>query len=306
MNLPNCFLSLILLCFVGVMAVAPASARPSPGAVANKADATDRLFKRVPEGVTLVPDIVYREGHDRWTLDLCLPENFSEGPKRPAIVFVHGGGWRIGHKRNGMMINGAMQYAAKGYVCITVNYRLLQHASFPACIEDVKTAVRWLRAHADEYNIDSERIGAFGNSAGAHLVSMLGLTALEDELEGDGPWQGHSSHVSAVVAVAPPMDLSHWVKPQKSNPSKAQEAHDFSPINHVSTQMPPFLLIHGTLDVVVPYDQSKAFVAAAKEAQALDVELLTVPAAGHNVFNLARQKTDPKVKAFFQRTLMGQ
>lgn len=301
----NRCLILAFFCVAAAWVTTPVLARQSPGAIANQADATERLLSRVPEGVTLVPDIAYREGHARWTLDLCLPDDFAKGPKRPAIVFVHGGGWRVGHKRNGIMINGAMRYAAKGFVCITVNYRLMQHAPFPASIQDVKTAVRWLRAHADEYNLDVDRIGGFGNSAGAHLVSMAGLTADQAELEGDGPWQEHSSRLTAVVAVASPMDLSHWVMPGMDDAVGIKETHDFSPVNHVNAQMPPFLLVHGTFDAIVPYAQSKTFASAAEQSGADDVELMTIKAVGHNVFNQARPKTHPAVEQFFERTLRG-
>ena len=100
-----------------------------------------------------------------WRLDLARPTAKSAEP-RPAIVFIHGGGWRGGDKRRGTFLNGALDYAAKGYVCVTLNYRLLAEAPFPACIEDCKCAVRWLRANAQKYNIDPDRIGGYGNSAG--------------------------------------------------------------------------------------------------------------------------------------------
>lgn len=164
---------------------------------------TDQLKRKIPAGVTLVPDIEYRKGHQRWKLDLLVPSEPGTQP-RPAIVFVHGGGWRNGDKRKANFIDPAIEFASKGYVCISVNYRFVPEVSINDIVGDVKCAVRWLRAHADKYNVDPERFGAYGNSAGAHLVSMLGICPAEAGMEGDGPWQDHSSMVQAVCASATP------------------------------------------------------------------------------------------------------
>ncbi|MEM0897792.1 MAG: alpha/beta hydrolase fold domain-containing protein, partial [Verrucomicrobiota bacterium] len=180
---------------------------------------TQQLLNGAPADVKIIPDIVYREGESKaWRLDLVMPAAESEDP-RPGIIFVHGGGWRGGDKRAGTFLNGAIEYAQKGYVCITVNYRLVGEAPLPACIEDVKCAVRWLRAHAGKYKVNPEKIGAFGNSAGAHLVCMLALTDKDNKLEGDGPYQEHSSAVQAVCAAATPtnFDLFASVR-QQSGP----------------------------------------------------------------------------------------
>ncbi len=273
----------------------------------------------VPRGVKLEADIAYREGNDAWKLDLLLPDAATGEvkKKRPAIVFVHGGGWRSGDKRRGYFFDGAKQYAQQGYVCATVNYRLTGEAPFPACIEDVKCAVRWLRAHADKYNIDPDRIGAYGNSAGAHLVSMLGLTSEAEKLEGDGPWQKYSSSVQAVCASATPTDFMNWGSRNGrfrgestllSGPEKTLEERKklASPITHVSRTAPPFLLIHGTADRTVPYSQGTSFAKALKAAGANDVTLLSFEGAGHGVFLQKFRETDKAMKAFFTRTLNSQ
>ena len=136
----------------------------------------------VPKNLVIAADIPYRPGDSKfWTLDLAMPKAQSEKP-RPALVFVHGGGWSSGDKRRGTFKTIPIEYAQKGYVCISVNYRLTSEAAFPACLEDVKCAVRWLRAHAEKYNVDPDRIGGYGNSAGAHLVSLLGLVGKEAHL----------------------------------------------------------------------------------------------------------------------------
>ena len=112
---------------------------------------------QLPEGVKFIPEIAYREGNKAWKLDLAMPEEMGDKP-RPAIVFIHGGGWRNGDKRAGAFLRGTINYAAKGYVCITVNFRMLNEAPITACVEDVKNAVRWVRANAKEYNFETETI----------------------------------------------------------------------------------------------------------------------------------------------------
>ncbi len=103
-----------------------------------------------------------------------------------------------------------ISYAEKGYVCISVNYRLIKEAPLPACVSDCKNAVRWLRANAEQYHVDPDRIGAFGISAGGHLVSMLGLAGTEADLEGDGTYQEFSSAVNAVCCVVTVHGIFNW------------------------------------------------------------------------------------------------
>ncbi len=267
----------------------------------------------IPKGVKFVADIAYREGSPACKLDLAMPENVGD-EKRPAIVFVHGGGWRSGDKRAGYFLKGALDYAQKGYVCITVNYRMLDEAKINTCVEDVKCAVRWLRAHADEYHVDSDRIGAFGNSAGAHLVSMLGLVGPDAKLEGDGPWQDQSSKVQAVCAAATPADFMNWGNPGSANRNSdaifgQPEANPdvlkkrMSPISYVTKDAPPFLLVHGTKDTTVPYSQGESFAAALRKAGNTDVTLITVEGAGHGVFVQHANETQPAMEKFFARVL---
>ncbi|MEM8955503.1 MAG: alpha/beta hydrolase [Verrucomicrobiota bacterium] len=270
----------------------------------------EAIQSRVPEGVTFFPNIPYRDGNERWKLDLAMPSEKSDSP-RPAIVFVHGGGWRNGDKRKSNFLDPALEYAAKGYVTITVNYRLTGTDPFPACIEDVKNAVRWLRAHADEYNVDPDRIGAHGNSAGAHLVSMLGLAKKDAGLEGDGPYQDQSSLVQAVCPAATPADFLNWKNGQPivggflgiKEDEFEERARNYSPISHARADAPPFLLVHGTNDNTVPVSQSDRFEKALKEAGAKDVTYLRFDGAGHGVFSQHKDKTHPAMEDFFARTL---
>jgi acetyl esterase/lipase len=275
---------------------------------------TRQLLSRAPEGVVIEPDIAYRDGDSNaWRLDLVRPENAGDSP-RPGLVFVHGGGWRSGDKRAGTFLNGALEYAQLGYVCITVNYRLIDEAPFPACIEDVKNAVRWFRAHADQYSVDPERIGGYGNSAGAHLVCMLGLAGPDAGLEGDGPYQEQSSLLQAVCASATP--TCFLIRPETlerrgrsgqlfggSSETLEERARQASPITYAAATAPPMLLFHGTADRTVDVAHSDRFTQALKEAGADDVTYLRIEDAGHGVFNQHGQTTKPAMREFFDRTI---
>ncbi len=254
----------------------------------------------------ITKDIVYREGASKaWRLDLILPDGTPSKP-RPAIVFVHGGGWRGGDKSGFTQM--ALPYARNGYVAISVTYRLSQEAPFPAAVEDVKCAVRWLRANAAKYSVDPKRIGAHGNSAGAHLVTMLGLVKASDGLEGDGPYRNQSSAVQAVAAAATPTDFNKWADGYASYqeavlPFAGNHKQKASPLTYVRKDAPPFLLIHGTGDKTVPFDQAERFVAAMKKAGARDVTLLRYEGEGHNVFRSKAPETVNAMADFFRRIL---
>ncbi|MEQ1859211.1 MAG: alpha/beta fold hydrolase [Chthoniobacteraceae bacterium] len=272
---------------------------------------TEQLLARATPDITIVPDIAYREGHDRaWKLDLVMPKERGDKP-RPGIVFVHGGGWRSGDKRTGSFLNGAIEYAKKGYVCITINYRLIDEGPFPACVEDVKNAVRWFRANAEKSNLDPARIGGYGNSAGAHLVAMLGLVKKDAGLEGDGPYQDQSSLLQAVCASATPTDFKLFGGGRSStggllagDEATAEErSRKASPISYVAKDAPPFLLIHGTTDTTVNVKHSDTFVEALKAAGAKDVTYIRIEGSGHGVFNEHSAKTGPAMEEFFKRTL---
>lgn len=272
--------------------------------------AVEQVRQTLPEDIEWIPDIAYREGHGLWKLDLAMPKAHSESP-RPAVVIVHGGGWSRGDKRANVWARYPVEYAKRGFVAVSVNYRLLPDHPFPACIEDVKTAVRWLRANADKYNVDGNRIGAYGNSAGAHLALMLGLSGPDPVLEGDGPYLDQSSRVQAVVGSASPTDLFNWTSESESTnrllggdpetmPARARLA---SPLYHVTADAPPILLIHGTNDATVPYEQPQRLMQALVAVGARDVSFKSYPGAGHGAFMQNINATLPMSIAFFERTL---
>lgn len=245
-------------------------------------------------GLKIVRDIPYREGDsEAWRLDLAMPANFGTG-LRPAIVIVHGGGWRAGSKAVDVYQRMMVEYARKGYVTINVEYRLIDEAPFPACIEDVKCAVRWLRAHADIYQVDPNRIGAYGHSAGAHLALMLAVCPASAGLEGDGGWNEYSSRVNVAIGGSPPTELGRDVP--MANPV-------WWPIDYISKAQPPLFLIQGTDDRIVRAELTDDYVQKMKAAGA-EIEYLKIDGVGHGVaYDHKLDITEPAIEAFFAKHL---
>ena len=263
-----------------------------PGTNQSKEVADEKVQAMAGEQLVCELNVTYRPGHARWKLDLFRPAKASDR-LRPAIVFVHGGGWVSGDKRSALFLEQAIAFAKLGYVCVTVNYRL-DPARRP-CVEDVKCAVRWLRAHAKDYQIDPRRIGGYGNSAGAHLVSMLGVSA--GKLEGDGPFQDFSSRLQAVAASATP------TRPSGRGLAESERAA-LAPITYVSMDAPPFLLFHEASDRVVDIGHSDDFVKALKSAGATDVTYRRMTdGSGHAVYQRNRKDFQAQLAGFFDRTL---
>ena len=268
--------------------------------------------QKVPEGITAHRDIAYvTNGHERQKLDLYVPD---EGENLPLIIWIHGGAWLGGDKEH----YRPMEYLKSGYAGASLNYRLSQHAIFPAQIEDVKAAVRWLRANAETYRIDPNRFAAWGSSAGGHLVAMLGTTGDITEFE-VGENLEVSSRVQAVVDYFGPTDFIQMdayrlpdglVHDAPDSPESKlvggpiQEHKDrvasANPITYVSKDDPPILIIHGDQDKLVPYQQS-VLLKDALEKVGVAVTLYNVVGEGHGGFK------DPKVpeltKAFLEKHL---
>jgi len=301
-------------CGTLALAQAPKTKTGKRARSAPVASPPDAARIKVPAGVKFLPDLAYREGNKMWKLDLALPEAKAGAP-RPAIVFIHGGGWRSGDKRLGYFLQGALDYAAKGYVCATINYRLTDEAPFPACVEDVRCAVRWLRAHASDYGLDPHRIGGYGNSAGAHLVCLLALDGPDPMLDGDAPYRDQSSLLQAVCASATPTDFTVGLDANRARiaapggflagPAETlvERAKKASPTTYARADAPPLLLIHGDADALVNPEQPRLLYGALKKAGATDVALITVHDAGHSVFAQHHTITHPAMEAFFARTL---
>ena len=188
-------------------------------------------------------------------LDLYLPN--TEGESRIAIVLVHGGGWIQGSRDKFSKVAQAL--AERGYVVANISYRLATEAKFPGAVSDVKAATRWLRHHADEYNVDPKRIAGIGGSAGGHLVAMAALTP--GRFEGDGGLPDVSSEMSAIVVMGSGVDQVARVRETKGGEVKnctiffggtleqvPEIYREASPITHVSAQTPPILFLDGSRD----------------------------------------------------------
>ncbi|HLO33316.1 MAG TPA: alpha/beta hydrolase [Anaerolineales bacterium] len=189
-------------------------------------------------------------------MDVYFPE--AGGPW-PTVMYVHGGSWIGGDKSEAGMFARGM--TLQGYLVVSINYRLYPAARYPAMIEDVKCAVRSLRANASQYNLDPNRIAAIGASAGGHLVALLGTSDQSMGLD-VGEYLDQSSRVQAVVAMAPVTDLTRKfpnadIELMRHVGFGEDNIVQASPITHVTADDPPFLLIHGDRDTVVPYGQSQ-------------------------------------------------
>ncbi|MCF7885433.1 MAG: alpha/beta hydrolase [Candidatus Marinimicrobia bacterium] len=257
----------------------------------------DKVIASNYKTITVTKDIPYRKGNsEAWVLDLAQPANFAN-ELRPAIVIVHGGGWRAGSKSVDVYQKMMVEYAQKGYVTINVNYRLIDEAPFPACIEDVKCAVRWLRSHAEKYKVDPNRIGGYGHSAGAHLALMLAMAPDSANLEGDGGWDKYSSRVNVAVAASPPTELGRDVPMAKPI---------WWPIGYISADHPPMFLIQGSDDKIVKAKLTDDFVEKMKSAGA-NIKYLKIDGAGHGVAYAEKlEVTNPAIEAFFAKYLKPQ
>lgn len=280
-----------------------------PAAQANKSGAT------LPAGARVIKDIAYViDGHARQKLDLYLP---AKGNNFPLIVWIHGGAWREGSKDN----TRATWLLDEGYAVASVNYRLSQHASFPAQLEDCKAAIRWLRANAAQHGYDGNRIGVWGASAGGHLVALLGVTGDVKEFDKGANLQV-SSRVQAVCDFFGPTDLTKMNEqagargrmdhdlpdspesqliggPVQQNKEKAARAN---PLTYISKGDAPFLILHGDQDNLVPSGQSELLHAALSKAQ-LQSTLHVVKGAGHGGAEFETPEVRAMVKRFFAQHL---
>ncbi len=265
----------------------------------------------IPDNVQAELDVEYSRVGQRSAMDIFRPK--SPGP-HPAILAVHGGGFRAGSRTGYIPL--CIKAAQRGFVCATASYRLSPGAQFPAPVEDVKAAVRYLRANAAKYDIDPTHIGATGGSAGGHLVLMLGLTANNKSFEGSGPNRDTSSAVQCVVNYYGPTDFT-----QSYAPGKSVDAADVlplflggdlehnrkmhliaSPLFYVSPQAPPILSIHGTKDRYVAYEHSVWLTDKLKAAGA-DAELETIVDADHGFKGADAERAEARMFAFFDKHL---
>lgn len=235
------------------------------------------------------------------TMDVYYP--LTVGEPAPVVIYVHGGGWVEGSKDSLPSVVGVDALQAAGYLTVSVDYRLAPQHKFPAMIEDVKCAVRHLRARADSYNLDPDRFGAIGASAGGHLVSLLGLT--DDNSDFDvGEYLAYSSRVQAVVDLFGPSNLApEYARKLFFDPEEVfgvadgndRIFFDASPVNYVTSDDPPFLIFHGNQDTTVPPLQSKMLFKAL-QAEGIPVELIPIRKAGHNLLPSGQEPISPSLE----------
>jgi len=292
------------ICFIGVLIVT------GLGALFEEACA-----------VTLQEDVVYgRAGSVELKMDIAAPDNLSSPV--PAVVCIHGGAWQAGSKND--YRPHIFMLASLGYVAAAVSYRFAPEHPWPAQIEDVKCAVRYLRSHASDLHIDPSRIGALGHSAGGHLALLLGLLDEKDGFNNSGGNGGISSKVQAVVNLSGPTDLRTWrAWPEADEQFKLDFGKDSdgiladligtddrnsdaavlaSPVSYIDAGDPPVLTFHGDQDPVVPVDQAETLHEALRKA-GVSEELVVVKGAAHGFTQEQLMTAVAKIKVFLDKTL---
>ena len=277
----------------------------------------------LPAGIKLEKDIPYiPDGDASQKLDLYLPATPAEKPL-PLIVHIHGGGWRGGSKHPCPV--AAM--ALKGYAVASVEYRFSQKAVFPAQIQDCQAALRWLRAHSQQYHFDADHVGVIGGSAGGHLSALVGTAGGKSIFAKIGGNEEQSDRVQAVCDIFGPADFSTVVQQAGADKNVKNifqfntagdpyssligtrlddkpKADAVSPVHYVSQDNPPFLILHGTHDTLVPYAQSEELAAALKE-KGVPVWLQKMPGSGHGGPAFAKPAVLQLTQSIFDKYLKG-
>jgi len=263
-----------------------------------------------PPEITIQLNVPYRDGNPAWRLDLAMKKERGD-KRRPGIVVIHGGGWIEGDKssfaskKHGVPGN-IEEFAELGFVAVTINYRMSKEAPFPAALDDCKAAVRWLREHAADYNLDQDHIGAYGNSAGGHLALLLGMgnddaaSRVQAAASDSGPLDLRFQHESGALR-----DIVQQFLGGPPEGDRLKLYRQASPSDRIDKDTPPLLLIYGVSDNQVPIESADAFVAALGRAKVEDVTYHRLAYVDHCPHSLIRV---PEMKAavdqFFVRTLL--
>ena len=284
--------------------------------------------------VSRVDDLVFASpGGNPLLADLYLPDGAPR--PLPVIVWLHGGGWRVGDRR--LAPDLGRFFAERGFAMASFDYRLSGDAIFPAAVEDVKTGIRWLRSVADVYSLDPARIGLWGSSSGGHLAAMAALSGPEAFQPADSAWATMSSAVQAVVTGYAPGDFlqmdehrdplgrpsedaeSIQLPPGKRSADADSPESTFlgapiatcpdlvrraSPLTYVKPGAPPFLIIHGQSDTAVPSHQSELLFHALA-ANGNDATLCLVEGLGHGFLNRNHFDQGPSRRTIVQRSHAG-
>lgn len=272
--------------------------------------------------VCLIPEIVYSQVLNyrgkvprSLTMHLVRPDHWgSLGEKLPTVIWIVGGAWRWTAP---MRFAPELSYLAKaGYNVACIDYRTSGEAAFPAQIQDVKTAVRFLRANAEKYGVDENRIAVMGDSAGGYLAAMLGVTEGISEFDTE-EWKEYSSSVKAVIDFYGPSELSSQAKTEgiqnvQMTPSRKFLGEDSywnedlwkraSPVHYIHKHTPPFLLFHGKEDEIVLPQQSDLLYEALQK-QGIPVDLYLLEHTGHAGFEFWQQEIKDIVLQFLEKYL---
>jgi acetyl esterase/lipase len=280
---------------------------------------------RIPETIRAELDLPYvGTDNPRQRLDLYLPKRPASDKPLPLVVFIHGGAFSGGDRKPGpgsggpSGLNLVLNMVARGdYAGASIGYRLTGGAIWPAQIYDCKAAIRWLRASAKKYNLDPERIGVIGTSAGGHLAAMVGTSGGVAALEGNlGSYRDTSSRVTCAVDQFGPVDFVGLYGGNSHSPDtpeakliggplgdNLEAARSASPITYAAATNPPFLIVHGTKDPAVNFTQSERFYAALKKA-GVDVTFVRVIGGVHGGFT--SPEVNQRIRQFFDKHLRGQ
>jgi acetyl esterase/lipase len=265
----------------------------------------------IPENILFERGIEYANP-DNQHLQLNIARPKDSDHLLPCVLWIHGGGFRAGNRdsNNPLLI----KLAGRDYVAVSTSYRLAPKYQFPAAIFDVKAAVRWLKANAGVYQIDADRIGVTGDSAGGHLAQFLGVTGDAKQFEGDEGNYAQSTRVACVVNRYGPSDFTKsygksidaaevlplWLG---GNLETAREKHILaSPLNWVTPASAPTLILHGTDDKYVAYEQS-VWMRDRLQSCGVHVEMLTLEGAGHGFKGADAERAEAAMFAFFDNQL---
>ncbi len=253
------------------------------------------IAQTAQQSITVTENIAYRTDVGPSTvLDMATPQ-FGPQKNRPAILIIHGGGWNAGSKNDIVYRALMVDYAMKGYVVANMNYRLTREAPFPACIEDVRCAIRWMKANADKLGIDPERIGTYGHSAGGHLSLMAGVAADSKAFNDDAdPWKEYTCNVACAAGGAPPTEIGRrgeWA-----------EHTEWWPIGYIGQCKTPFIVLQGGEDPIVKPELTEDWVTKMQKAGA-QVDYVKVHGPHSVAYDQALEYTRPAMDAFFARYL---
>lgn len=251
-----------------------------------------------PPDVAVHRDLVYGQGSGQdLKLDLYLPQETTR--PAPLVLWVHGGGWRQGSKAQ----PPARWLLSKGYALASIDYRLSSVATFPAQIDDCRAALAWLRSHASRYGLNANRVGAWGASAGGHLVALLGtMDNVQAVVDFFGPTDllKMSAFPSRIDHDAPNSPESLLIGgPIQQNRERTEKAN---PLRYISSRTAPFLIVHGSNDPLVPPNQSEILHAALQKA-GLESTFKILPGAGHGGPPFDSPEVREMVEKFFERHL---